>query len=103
MIEIVQGDLPIIRRNCVDLNGAAINLTSAMSAVLRISVNEAAAVSRSMTINSPLTAGVVQYQFVTADTPSVGKIKMEVVLTFQDGTIITSPVEDDIVVRPKIA
>jgi hypothetical protein len=103
MIEIVQGDLPIIRRTCIDLNGVAINLTSLSTALLRISVNEAPAVARSMTVNSPATAGVVQYQYITADTPALGKIRMEVVLTFQDGTVITSPIEDDVVVRAKIA
>jgi hypothetical protein len=103
MIEIAQGDLPIIRRSCVDLNGVALNLTSLSTAVLRISVNEAPAVSRSMTVNSPPTAGIVQYQYVTADTPALGKIRMEVVLTFQDSTVITSPIEDDVMVRAKIA
>jgi ABC-type iron transport system FetAB ATPase subunit len=103
MIEITQGDKPIVRRSCVDLNGAAINLTSLSTAVLQISVDGSTALTRTMTVNSPPTAGIVQYQFVTADTPTPGVIRMAVILTFQDSTVITSTIENDVLIRAKIA
>jgi hypothetical protein len=103
MIEITQGDKPTIVQTCVDENGVALDLTSCSTATLHISVDGAPALARAMVINSPATAGIVQYQFVSADTAVVGNIEMEIVLAFADGTVITSsPIDDDIVIRRKM-
>jgi hypothetical protein len=102
MIEITQGDKPTLIQTCVDENGVVLDLTTCSTATLHMAVDGAPALARAMVINTPLTAGIVQYQFIAADTAAVGNIEMEIVLLFADGTIITSPIDDDVVIRRKM-
>jgi hypothetical protein len=77
----------------LDSDGAAISLSGA-SAVLNIQLPDQTLVTKTLTIDSPATNGIVSYQWLIGDLPVIGDYKFEVQVTFGDGTKQTFPPKD---------
>jgi len=105
-VEFVAGNTAArLVRICKDdkLDGSApaiIDLTG-MTAKLRIAVNNAAAVEKTMTIPSPATQGQVEYPFLAGELVA-GTMKTEIDLIDGAGKIITQLAPETIAVRAKL-
>lgn len=91
---------PSIRATLKDSDNTVINLTGATVRFhMRTIGGTTAKVDSAATVVSPATSGVVQYDWVAADTDTVGTYQAEFEVTYSDGTIETFPNNGYIVVE----
>lgn len=83
---------PSIRATLKDGSGAVINLTDAVVRFhMRLVGATTTKTDSAASIVSPATGGIVQYDWVAADTNTVGSYQAEFEVTFGDNSIETFP------------
>jgi hypothetical protein len=83
---------PSIRATLKDGDGNVINLTDATVRFhMRTIGGTSTKVDAAATVNSPATAGVVQYDWDAADTDTVGSYQAEFEVTYGDLSVETFP------------
>ena len=88
---IKQGDtLPVLIRGLNDANGP-IDLTAATAVQFHMKSGGVLKVDAACSITAPATTGVVQYDWIIADTDTIGVYLTEFQVTFTDGTVLTVP------------
>jgi len=94
---------PSVQAALTDANNTAINLTGASVQFHMEAVDGTLKVDAAMTVTDD-TGGVVQYDWVTGDTDTVGTYYVEFEVTYSDGSIETFPNNNKevIIIRPEL-
>lgn len=89
IVDYVEGDTGTVHGpvTCLDKNGNIIDLTGATVNLL-YRIEGGSLVTRLMTVNSPATAGIVQYQFITGELTE-GEMIGEIQITDVSGFVTT--------------
>lgn len=82
---------PVLEYTCLDENKAVIVLTGATVTFYMQDENGIAVITDAVVTITDAANGVVEYQWVAADSDVSGYFFAEFVITFGDGTIRTSP------------
>ena len=94
VIKIKRGDTARLLTDTLTLDGEAIDLTSA---VVVLVWHDGDTAQRKTAAIMSATAGEVSYKPTEADTETVAKIRLEWEITFGDGSVMTVPSEDYII------